>query len=96
MELAAFAMWRFRNAEGVMKYIKSWNLTECVMNVKGREVKLEYDMKNETVTINTTGIFSAPVTVPFKDFVEKMKSLGFYEERPANERHTLSYGPPKD
>lgn len=92
MDVTQFAIWRFRNAEGVMKYIKSWNSTECVLNVKGKTVKITYNLKDETISImDKLSPFAVPIVVKFDEFVKTMKSLGYYEERPASERHSLSY-----
>ena len=91
MEQAEFAIWRFKNAEGVMDYVKTWNLTECVMDVKGKCVKLVYDVAAETVTISEpNSLFGKTTVVPFTDFVETMKKLGYYKPRDRKFRHYLS------
>lgn len=94
MDITQFAIWRFRNAEGVMKYIKSWNGTECVLDVKGKIVKITYDLKNETISIqDKLSPFAQPIVVRFDEFVPTMKKLDYYELRPDSERHSLSYQP---
>lgn len=96
MDPTQFAVWRFRNAEGVMKYVVSYNTTECVMNVNGTRLKLNYKPDVENVVVSyMDDPFKAPITIPFKDFVTTMTDLGFYELRPREERHSCSYGPTK-
>lgn len=93
MDPVQFALWRFRNVEGVMKYVVSVNLTECSLNVKGTKVKLTYDPKQEKVTISyIDDPYRIPVTTSFNDFVKTMTDLGFYELRPDTERHACSWG----
>lgn len=86
-----FAMWRFRNAEGVMDFVKSWNMTECILDIDGKSIKITYDPEKEIATIEEPGrIFGSPIQVPFKEFVKTMTKLGYYTERLDN-RHSLSY-----
>ena len=94
MDLVQFALWRFRNAEGVMKYVVSVNMTECQLNINGTKVKLTYKPAEEQVIISyVDDPFKMPITASFKEFVDTMKKLGFYELRPDNERHSCSWGP---
>ena len=94
MDPVQFALWRFRNAEGVMKYVVSVNMTECQLNVNGIKVKLTYKPTEEQVVISyVDDPFKMPIAVSFKEFVDTMKKLGFYEIRPDNERHASSWGP---
>ena len=94
MDQVQFALWRFRNAEGVMKYVVSFNWTECQLNIKGTKVKLSYKPAEDHVIISyTDDPFKMPITTSFKEFVDTMKKLGFYELRPDNERHSSSWGP---
>lgn len=94
MDITQFAVWRFRNAEGVMKYVKSWNNTECVLDIKGKIIKIAYNLKNETISIqDSVSPFAMPIVVKFDEFVPTMKKLGYYELRPDTERHSLSYPP---
>ena len=96
MGLTEFAVWRFRNAEGVMDYVQSWNATECILNVNGTRIKITYDYVNEVATIsnlNDTLMFDTQVS--FKDFVSTLTNMGYYKERTYN-RHSLSYKDRKD
>ena len=52
MDPVQFALWRFRNAEGVMKYVISVNMTECQLNVNGTKIKLTYKPAEEQVVIS--------------------------------------------
>ena len=94
MDQVQFALWRFRNAEGVMKHVVSVGLSECELNVKGTKLKLTYKQTEEQVVISYIDEpFRKPVTVSFSEFVDTMKKLGFYELRPDNERHSCSRKP---
>ena len=94
MDQVQFALWRFRNAEGVMKYVVSVGMSECELNVKGTKIKLTYKPTEEQVVISyIDDPFRQPVTVSFAEFVNTMKKLGFYELRPDNERHSCSWKP---
>jgi hypothetical protein len=69
-------------------------MTECQLNVNGIKVKLTYKPTEEQVVISyIDDPFKMPITVSFKEFVDTMKKLGFYELRPDNERHSCSWGP---
>lgn len=94
MDPTQFAMWRFRNAEGVMDYVQSWNSTECILNVKGKIIKITYNPATEDVTISEN-VYSLPINCKFSDFVNTMTKLGYYKERTVN-RHSLSYKVPKE
>jgi hypothetical protein len=91
MGLVDFALWRFRNAEGVMSYVKSWNMTECVLDVNGKIVKITYHPDEETATIQDNDIYSMPVETSFKNFKDTLTRLGYYKERPIETRHMCSY-----
>ena len=94
MDQVQFALWRFRNAEGVMKHVVSVGMSECELNVGGTRVKLTYKPTEEQVVISyIDDPFRQPVTVSFAEFVNTMKKLGFYELRPDNERHSCSWKP---
>lgn len=91
MDPTQFALWRFRHAEGVMDYIQSWNTTECVLNIKGKVVKIVYNPTTEEATISIPNDrFNIPITCKLSEFVSTMTKYGFYKERTIN-RHNLSY-----
>lgn len=91
MDQVQFALWRFRNAEGVMAGVKRWNLSECELYINGKSILITYDQINEEAHIsNKNDPFTLPITCPFKDFVKTMTALGYYVERPMIERHSLS------
>ena len=94
MNLVEFALWRFRHAEGVMKYVVSYNTSECKMNVKGTKITLTYKPEEGKIVISYTNDgYKAPITTTFADFEKTMTELGFYELRPDSERHSSSYNP---
>ena len=94
MDQVQFALWRFRNAEGVMKYVVSVGMSECELNVNSTKLKLTYKPTEEQVVISYIDEpFRKPDTDSFSEFVNTMKKLGFYELRPDNERHSCSRKP---
>lgn len=94
MDQVQFALWRFRNAEGIMKHVVSVGMSECELNVNGIRVKLTYKPTEEQVVISYIDEpFRSPIAVSFAEFVDTMKKLGFYELRPDNERHSCSRKP---
>ena len=88
MNLDQFMLWRFKNIEGVLAGIKSWNLDTCVFN-NGKTIK--YDIKNDALTIeDTTNVFTLPITLKITECTnKKLIELGF-KERFEN-RHSLSF-----
>lgn len=88
MNLDQFMLWRFKNIEGVLAGIKSWNLDTCVFN-NGKTIK--YDIKNDVLTIeDTTNVFTLPITLKITECTKKkLIELGF-KERFEN-RHSLSF-----
>lgn len=90
MGLVDFALWRFKNAEGVMSYVKSWNMNECVLDVNGKLVHITYQPDKEIATIKEDDIFGLPIEVPFKKFQATLTKLGYFKERTEN-RHMSSY-----
>ena len=88
MNLDQFMLWRFKNIEGVLAGIKSWNLDTCVFN-NGKTIK--YDIKNDVLTIeDTTNVFTLPITLKITECTKKkLIELGF-KERFVN-RHSLSF-----
>ncbi len=96
MNLTEFAIWRFRNAEGVMDYVQSWNATECILNVNNVHIKIAYDYVNEIAQVsNLDDPLIFDTVIPFKDFVNTLTTMGYYRERTVN-RHALSYKDRKD
>lgn len=93
MNLDQFMLWRFKNIEGVLAGIKSWNLDTCVFN-NGKTIK--YDIKNDVLTIeDTTNVFTMPITLKITECTKKkLIELGF-KERFEN-RHSLSFEKEKE
>jgi len=91
MGLDQFMIWRFRNVEGVLDNIKSWNLNECKFNDGS---SITYDLKAGTLTIDSKkNIFAMePVTVQMSacNKEDLISEYGFVER--TTNRHSLSYG----
>lgn len=89
MTLDQIMIWRFRNIEGVLADIKSWNMDTCEFN-NGTIIK--YDFKNLTITINNrNSLFGKSATLPIKDCNKDIliKEYGFIER--FDNRHGLSF-----
>lgn len=90
MSLDKFMLWRFRNIEGVLDNIQSWNMAECKFKDGST---ITYDYANNMVTIDSKKkIFAMqPVTVSLSACTkEAMISEYGFVERTTN-RHNLSY-----
>jgi hypothetical protein len=91
MSLDQLMLWRFRNIEGVLDNIQSWNMVECKFEDGST---ITYDYTNNMVTIDSKkNIFAMqPVTVSLSACTkEAMISEYGFVERTTN-RHNLSYG----
>lgn len=87
-----FALWRFKNSEGVIQGVKKWDLNSCLLSINNKNFIIKYDYQKEEATIsNCDDEFTIPITCSFNDFVDTLKSLNIYFERPRIERHSLSY-----
>ena len=84
-----FMLWRFRNIEGILADIRTWNMTECIFNNGSR---ILYDNTNEIITIeNHNTILSKTETMRFSEVSKhKLFCMGF-KERSDKERHSCSY-----
>jgi len=91
LSLDQLMLWRFRNIEGVLDGVQSWNMNECKFKDGST---ITYDTKTFNVTIDSKkSIFSMePVTLPLSACTKEtlITEYGF-TERTTN-RHNLSYG----
>lgn len=90
MGLDQMMIWRFRNIEGVLADIKSWNMNECVF-IDGSVIS--YDVKNDTVTVHSKhNITDVIDTMPLSACTKQnlISKYGFRER--FDNRHSLSYG----
>lgn len=95
MGLDQLMLWRFRNIEGVLDNIQSWNMNECKFKDGST---ITYDYANNMVTIDSKkNIFAMQhVTVPLSACTkDAMISEYGFVERTTN-RHNLSYGKQED
>ncbi len=109
MDIVAFAIWKFRNIEGYLQGMNSYdvNTTKYVDPVSKSVSWIKYDYGTETATIERTKhkdsfwAFSDSGTTEtlkdeckFSELVTKLKEFGMYAERLSSERHSLT-GPQK-
>lgn len=94
MGLDQLMIWRFRNIEGVLADVKSWNMNECIFT-DGSSIK--YDLKNDKVTVDSKhGIFDMSDTMTTSACTKQLliDKYGFRER--FDNRHTLSFGKIED
>lgn len=90
MGLDTLMIWRFRNVEGVLADIKSWNMNECVFTDGST---ISYDLKNNTVTVDSKHDIADIIdTMPLSACTKQnlISKYGFVER--TTNRHSLSYG----
>lgn len=87
MDQSAFATWKFRNIEGLLKYMNRFKLdvTRYVNPDNGRTAWIKYDSASETATIETD---CKTRTCKFSEISDLLKELGLYEERQEGDRHS--------
>lgn len=89
MSLDMLMIWRFRNIEGVLADIKSWNMNKCVFTDGST---ISYDLNNETVTVDSKhDITDIVETMPLSACTKQnlISKYGFTER--LDNRHSLSY-----
>lgn len=108
MELAYFAIWKFRYIEGILRGMQSFDMTTTkYVDPVSKEVSwIRYDMAAEKATVERTevkhslffgeiGTSTQKRECKFSDLVRTLKDLGMYQELPPGEHHMLA-GPQKD
>ena len=109
MELAAFAIWKFRYVEGFLQGMHASDIavTKYIDPISKLVSWIRYDYKAETAVIEHKikkasiwsleggDVVTETVECKFDELVGKLKELGMYAERSVNDRHTLA-GPQKD
>ena len=91
MTLDQLMLFRFRNIEGVLDNIQSWNVNTCVFDFG---TTLQYDYKADTVTV--TDVFGNTTILPIKECTKDTLIAKFNCTERTTNRHNLSYGPPKE
>lgn len=103
MELAYFAIWKFRYIEGILRGMQSFDVTTTkYVDPVTKEVSwIRYDMAKETATIEhtevkhsmffgETGTSTQKLECKFSDLVRTLKDLKMYQELPPGEHHVLA------
>ena len=103
MELAYFAIWKFRYIEGILRGMHPFDVTTTkYVDPVTKEVSwIRYDLAKETATIERTEVkrsmfFGETVTstqkidCKFSDLVRSLKDLGMYQELTPGEHHMLA------
>ena len=87
MDMTTFALWKFKNIEGVMKYVRSGDVTTTHYENGNAKGTIKYDLETKIATVS---IKSYVKEYPFDRLVAGLKALGLYAERTEN-RHSSSY-----
>lgn len=103
MELAYFAIWKFRYIEGILRGMQSFDMTTTkYVDPVSKEVSwIRYDMTKETATIEHTEVTrpmffgktdttTRKIDCKFSDLVRTLKDLKMYQELPPGEHHVLA------
>ena len=103
MELAYFAIWKFRYIEGILRGMRPFDVTTTkYVDPATKEVSwIRYDLAKATATIEHTEVkrsmfFGETVTstqkidCKFSDLVRTLKDLKMYQELPPGEHHVLA------
>ena len=92
MELADFAIWKFKNFEGKLEGFHSKDMFETRI-VQGLEYYyIVYDIKKETANLSDDRGKWIEEDIPFSKLADVLKKWGFYIER-THDRHSSSYPP---
>ena len=103
MNIVAFAIWKFRNVEGLLRGMHAFdvNTTKYVDPVSGMVSWIRYDYGTERATIECTRqkdafwAFSGvgetlTVDCGFSELRGKLRELGMYSELDSGHRHALT------
>ena len=103
MELAYFAIWKFRYIEGILRGMRPFDVTTTkYVDPVTKEVSwIRYDMAKETATIEHTEVkrsmffgkadtTTQKIDCNFSDLVQVLKDLKMYQELPPGEHHVLA------
>lgn len=103
MELAYFAIWKFRYIEGILRGMRPFDVTTTkYVDPATKEVSwIRYDMAKETATIEHTEVkrpmffgktdtTTQKIDCKFSDLVQVLKDLKMYQELPPGEHHVLA------
>lgn len=95
MDLVRFAIWKFRNVEGVLEGMHPYDvLVTRYVDGLGDVTWLRYDMAAETVSLETEDGKSR-MQCGFGELEDTLKRLGMYRPRPMRDRHSCTVAPDK-
>lgn len=80
MTADVFAIWKFKNIEGLIE-CNGYDFQTTKIK-KGLETYfIKYDFKTEEATIEKVDVFFLPITVPFSKLKEELVKLDLWKER---------------
>lgn len=75
-----FAIWKFKNIEGLIE-CNGYDFQTTKIK-KGLDTYfIKYDLKTEEATIKKVDVFFFPITVPFSKLKEELVKLDLWKER---------------
>lgn len=75
-----FAIWKFKNIEGLIE-CNGYDFQTTKIK-KGLDTYfIKYDLKTEEATIEKVDVFFLPITVPFSKLKEELVKLDLWKER---------------
>ena len=89
MDTVSFAIFKFKNIEGVDVCWRPTDFTHSKYSYAGKVASIEYDFPNEAAIVTWSDQASK---VKFEYLQEFLKARGFFNESPEEYRHSSSFG----
>lgn len=99
MDLSSFALWKFKTVEGILRNVRSGDVTTTHYDDGRVKATIKYDLNTHEATIAFDDAFKLPVTCSFSKLADMLKSLNMYVLSPVkNDCATKEYtgNPDKD
>lgn len=91
MDIVTLALFKFKHLEGVLEDWYAHEATSSLYKKGNRRVLVDFDLKNDTVTIlDEQGSKSTCKDVPVKELMKTLESRNLVKER-TKDRHSSSY-----
>lgn len=82
MDLCAFALWKYKNIEGILMHMRSSEVTLTKYVNPKMPALIRYDYEQEEMTVEfPENKYKLPVTCSFNDATKTLQELKMYELR---------------
>lgn len=89
MNIDSFAIWKFKNIEGVLKYFYGYDFLITKYHKIDVVFYIKYDINTETATFTSeSDLFLDGITCPIKDIHSILKNHGYFELKNKNDCHS--------